>query len=100
MSNTLTATPTPQVLAAAPPHAMPDADPMARAFDLPLLVTLEVPVISFTVGSLISLAVGCIVETAAQHNEDLELSVNGQLVGTVEIEVTGENLAVRLTGVA
>jgi flagellar motor switch/type III secretory pathway protein FliN len=43
---------------------------------------------------------GSIVETAAQHNEDLVLHVNGQLVGTVKFDVTRDRLAVRLTGVA
>ncbi len=93
------ATPVSQVLATAPHDAAPEADSLARAFGLPCVLTLEIPVTSFTVGFLMKLAVGSIVETAAQQNEDLELSVNGQLVGTVEIEVTGENLAVRLTGI-
>ena len=78
----------------------PGLDPLSAAFHLPCVITLEIPVAAFTVGSLMNLAVGSLVETAVQQNEDLELSVNGQLVGTVEIEVTGDNLAVRLTGIA
>ena len=75
-------------------------EPLERALGLPCTLTLEVPVIHFTVGAMLTLAVGSIVETASQQNEDLPLSVNGQLVGMVEIEVVGDNLAVRLAGVA
>ena len=75
-------------------------EPLERALGLPCTLTLEVPVIGFTVGAMLALAVGSIVETASQQNEDLPLSVNGQLVGMVEIEVVGDNLAVRLAGVA
>ena len=101
MANTLTVdSAAAQTLPLPPPvQGVSDNDPLAAAFDLPCVLTLEVPAVSFTVGSLMDLAVGCLVETVAQQNEDLEISVNGQLVGTVEIEVTGDNLAVRLTGI-
>jgi flagellar motor switch/type III secretory pathway protein FliN len=66
---------------------------------LPLRLVLETPVIDFTVRMLMELQPGAVVETAAQHNEDLLLHVNGQLVGSVKFDVTREKLAVRLTGV-
>lgn len=75
-------------------------DPLSRAHMLPCRLVLETPVIDFTVGTLMKLETGDIVETAAQHNEDLLLHVNGQLVGTVKFDVTRDKLAVRLTGVA
>ena len=75
-------------------------DPLARAFALPCTLTLEVQVMRFTVGDLMTLTPGTILETHTQQNEDLPLQVNGQLVGLVEIEVVGEHLAVRLTGIA
>ena len=75
-------------------------DPLEHAFDLPCTLTLEVPVVQFTVGRLMQLAVGSIVRSATHQNEDLSLQVNGQLVGLVEIEVAGDSLAVRLTGIA
>lgn len=93
----------PEILPAAAHEAAREAaprDPLERAFGLPCVLTLEVPVVGFTVGALMRLGVGTIVETAAQQNEDLPLTVNGQLVGLVEIEVVGENLAVRLAGMA
>jgi flagellar motor switch/type III secretory pathway protein FliN len=81
-------------------HAVPQAgDPLARAQMLPLRLVLETPVIDFTVRMLMELQPGAVVETAAQHNEDLLLHVNGQLVGSVKFDVTREKLAVRLTGV-
>ncbi len=84
-----------------PPGTRADApDPLARAYDLPCTLTLEVPVVAFSVGSLMQLRAGSLVRTASQQNEDLSLQVNGQLVGTVEFDVVGERLAVRLTGMA
>jgi flagellar motor switch/type III secretory pathway protein FliN len=75
-------------------------DPLLRFRALPCRLVLEVPVTDFTVGTLMRLQTGSIIETAAQHNEDLLLHVNGQLVGTVKFDVTRDRLAVRLTGVA
>ncbi len=94
----------PEILPASTQHAsnieVKARDPLEGAFDLPCTLTLEVPVVQFTVGILMRLTVGSIVETATQQNEDLPLRVNGQLIGLVEIEVAGDNLAVRLTGIA
>ncbi len=83
-----------------PPHGTRAQDPLARAYDLPCTLVLEVAVVNFTVGSLMRLRAGSIVQTAAQHNEDVSLKVNGQVVGLAEFDVVGDNLAVRLTGVA
>jgi flagellar motor switch/type III secretory pathway protein FliN len=83
------------------PSAWAEADHLLlRAHMLPCRLVLETPVTNFTVGTLMALELGSIVETAAQHNEDLLLQVNGQLVGTVKFDVTRDKLAVRLTGVA
>ena len=75
-------------------------DPLARAYDLPCTLVLEVPAVEFNVGSMMHLRPGTIVRTAAQHNEDIALKVNGQVVGLVEFDVVGDRLAVRLTGMA
>jgi flagellar motor switch/type III secretory pathway protein FliN len=89
-------------VALALPHsaAVEAGDPLLRAHMLPFRLVLETPVINFTVGTLMRLEPGSVVETAAQHNEDLLLHVNGQVVGTVKFDVTRDRLAVRLTGVA
>lgn len=68
--------------------------------ELPLRLVLEVEVANFTVGTLMTLQPGEILTTAAQQNEDLVLQVNGQPVGPAKFDVTGDNLAVRLTGIA
>ena len=75
-------------------------DPLLRAHLLPCRLVLEAPVVNFTVGTLMRLQPGSVLETAAQHNEDLLLHVNGQIVGTVKFDVTRDRLAVRLTGIA
>ncbi len=84
------------------PHtaAIEAGDPLLRAHMLPCRLVLETPVINFTVATLMRLEPGSVVETAAQHNEDLLLHVNGQVVGTVKFDVTRDRLAVRLTSVA
>ena len=87
-------------LALPPAAAMEAGDPLVRAHMLPCRLVLEATVINFTVGTLMRLEPGSVVETAAQHNEDLLLHVNGQVVGTVKFDVTRDRLAVRLTGVA
>lgn len=84
-----------------PPGTKHDApDPLARAYDLPCTLVLEIPVVDFSVGVLLHLRPGSIVRTAGQHNEDLPLAVNGQPVGMAEVDVVGNRLAVRLTGMA
>jgi flagellar motor switch/type III secretory pathway protein FliN len=87
-------------LAAVHGEPMDSHDPLLRAYTLPCRLVLETAVINFTVGKLLKLEAGAIVETAAQHNEDLMLHVNGQPVGPVKFDVTRETLAVRLTGIA
>ena len=87
-------------LVLAQPVATEADDPLSRAHMLPCRLVLEAPVINFTVGTLMQLEPGSVIETAAQHNEDLLLHVNGQVVGTVKFDVTRDRLAVRLTGVA
>lgn len=73
---------------------------LKRAHMLPLRLVLETPVINFTVDTLMNLRPGSVVETAAQHNEDLLLYVNGQVLGAAKFDVTRDKLAVRLTGVS
>lgn len=98
-----------QELQALPPQSIaiqdvsegaPVEDPLAAVRNLPMRLVLETAVVDFTVRTLMLLEPGSIVETAAQQNEDLMLHVNGQPVGPVKFDVSGDNLAVRLTGVA
>lgn len=75
-------------------------DLLAGVQNMPMRLVLEAAVINFTVGNLMLLEPGIIVETLAQQNEDLMLQVNGQPVGPVKFDVSGDQLAVRLTGIA
>ena len=104
VSSLSAAAPVPEILPAQQPTdpriEIVARDPLARAFALPCTLTLEIAATRFTVGDLMALLPGTVVETQTQQNEDLPLLVNGQLVGLVEIEVVGDHLAVRLTGIA
>jgi flagellar motor switch/type III secretory pathway protein FliN len=73
---------------------------LRRAHLWPLRVVLEVPVVDFTVRTLMELRPGMVLETAAPYNEDVVLQVNGQVLGPAKFDVTGQTLAVRMTGVA
>jgi flagellar motor switch/type III secretory pathway protein FliN len=75
-------------------------DPLVRAYDLPCTLVLEMPALDFSIGTLLGLEPGDIVVTNGQQNEDLPLRANGQLVGLVEVDVVGNRLAVRITGLA
>lgn len=98
MSTDVSVTASPVVLPPGP--RVETGDPLLRAYDLPCTLVLEMPAIAFSVGTLLQLRPGSIVVTASQQNEDLALTVNGQLVGMVEVDVVGNRLAVRLTGMA
>lgn len=78
----------------------PTADPFDGVGDMPMRLVLEAAVVNFTVGTLMRLEPGSLVETLAQQNEDLMLHVNGQPVGPAKFDVSGDTLAVRLTGIA
>lgn len=72
---------------------------LQRGLMLPLKVVLEVPIQGFTIRSLLELQKGSIIETAAQHNDDLMVHANGQLLCMAKFDVTGDVLAVRVTEV-
>lgn len=74
-------------------------DPLDGVGDMPMRLVLEAAVVNFTVGTLMRLEPGSLVETLAQQNEDLMLHVNGQPVGPAKFDVSGDALAVRLTGI-
>ena len=65
---------------------------------LPCRVTVELAVQGFTVGDLLSLGVGCVVATKTPSSAELMICVNGQLLGTAEVDVVGDRYAARLTG--
>jgi len=64
---------------------------------LPCCVTVELAVQAFTVGDLLSLGVGCVVATKTPSSAELMICVNGQTLGTAELDVVGDRYAARLT---
>ena len=67
---------------------------------LPCRATVEIAVQGFTVGDLLSLAVGCVVATKTPSSAELLLRVNGQLLGTAELDMIGDRYAARLSDLA
>ena len=64
---------------------------------LPCRLTVELAVQGFTVGDLLSLGVGCLVATKTPSSAELMICVNGQTLGTAELDVVGDRYAARLT---
>ena len=64
---------------------------------LPCRLTVELAVQGFTVGDLLSLGVGCVVATKTPSSAELMICVNGQTLGTAELDVVGDRYAARLT---
>lgn len=78
----------------------PLAEPWGDHVQLPMRLTVELWVPKFTVSDLMQLDLGAIVDTRWQTGVDVPLRANGQLIGWVEFEVSGEQLSVRLTRLA
>lgn len=68
-----------------------------EADSLPCRLTVELAVQGFTVGDLLSLGVGCVVATKTPSSAELMICVNGQTLGTAELDVVGDRYAARLT---
>lgn len=76
------------------------SDPWGDLAQLPARLTVELWVPKFTIGQLMKLDLHSIVDTRWQTGIDVPLRANGQLIGWVEFEVSGEQLSVRLTRLA
>ena len=64
---------------------------------LPCVVSVDIPVDRFTVRSLSMISQGTVFSTACPNNSELPVYANEQFVGWSELEVIGEQLAVRIT---
>lgn len=67
---------------------------------LPCQVSAEISVAAFTVGDLLSLEVNSVVATRTPTVADVLVRVNGELVGSAELDAIGDRLAVRITELA
>ncbi len=64
---------------------------------LPCETAVEIPVPGFTVGDLLKLHVGAIVQTATPANSELPIRVKKIVAGAGQLEVAGNQLAIRIT---
>ncbi|MFZ0685995.1 MAG: FliM/FliN family flagellar motor C-terminal domain-containing protein [Terriglobales bacterium] len=83
------------------PESKPVADAGSNLIEsfgwLPCQLSIEIPAVRFTVGDLLRLNQGSIVETGCPDTGDIPLRVNGLLIAWTEFDVSGNQLAVRIT---
>ena len=89
--------------------AGPDAATAARNVEeerwkpvlgLPCHLVVELPLPGFAVKDFLKLRVGSVIPAHFRVGREVPLQLNGTLIGWIEFEVMGENLAVRLTELA
>jgi flagellar motor switch/type III secretory pathway protein FliN len=71
-----------------------------RALELPCDLLVDLPLPNFTIADLLKLRPGSVIDADWHVGRDVPLRLNGTLIGWIEFEVIGENLAVRLTELA
>lgn len=64
---------------------------------LPCLATADIPVAGFTVRDLLRLQKGTIVQTMLRVTNSVPIHVNNVILGTGQLEVIDDRLAVRIT---
>jgi flagellar motor switch/type III secretory pathway protein FliN len=64
---------------------------------LPCDLMVELPLPAFKISDLLQLRPGSIANAHWRVGHDIPLRLNGTLIGWVEFEIMGNNLAVRLT---
>lgn len=70
------------------------------ALGLPCQLTVDLPLPGFTVADFLKLRGQSVIDAHWRLGHDLPLRLNGMLIGWIEFEVVGNNLAVRLTELA
>lgn len=78
----------------------PTQDTAERFGWLPCRASLEIPVRDFTLGDLLRLRKDTVLATEIRSVEDIPLRINRCLVGWVQFEMIGEQLAARITELA
>jgi flagellar motor switch/type III secretory pathway protein FliN len=68
--------------------------------DLPCELTVGLPLPGFKIADLLKLRPGSLIDAHWHVGHDVALRLNGTLIGWIEFEVVGNNLAVRLTELA
>jgi flagellar motor switch protein FliN/FliY len=77
-----------------------DTDAWGECLQLPVEMAVDLAIPRFTVRQLLQLEPRSVINTRWQKGQDVPLRVNGQLIGWAEFEVTGDQLAVRITRLA
>jgi len=67
---------------------------------LPCELTVDLGLPDFTVADFLKLRPGSVIAASWRLAQDVPLRLNGRLIGWVEFEISGNNLAVRLTELA
>lgn len=75
----------------------PDELRWRPALALPCDLMVELPLPGFKIADLLQLRSGSIANAHWRVGHDIPLRLNGRLIGWVEFEIMGDNLAVRLT---
>jgi flagellar motor switch/type III secretory pathway protein FliN len=68
--------------------------------DLPCDLHADLPLPGFNIADLLKLRTGSVIDAHWHVGRDVPLRLNGVLIGWIEFEVMGSNLAVRLTELA
>jgi flagellar motor switch/type III secretory pathway protein FliN len=71
-----------------------------RVLELPCDLLVDLPLPNFRIADLLKLRPGSVIDADWHAGRDVPLRLNGTLIGWIEFEVIGENLAVRLTELA
>jgi flagellar motor switch/type III secretory pathway protein FliN len=69
----------------------------SRVLGLPCELTVDLPLPGFKVADFLKLRPASVIDAHWRLGHDVPLRLNGTLIGWIEFEVVGNNLAVRLT---
>ncbi len=67
---------------------------------LPCELSVDLPLPGFRIADLLKMRSGSVIDAHWRLGQDVPLRLNGTLLGWIEFEVMGNNLAVRLTELA
>jgi flagellar motor switch/type III secretory pathway protein FliN len=78
----------------------PSEDRWKPALGLRCELTVDLPLPAFKIADLVQLRQGSVINAHWRVGQDVPLRLNATLIGWIEFEVVGGNLAVRLTELA
>lgn len=60
-------------------------------------ISVEIPIKPFRLGQLLRLSPGTVISSTWEQDKDLPLRVNGEVIASVQFDVVGDKLAVRIS---